>query len=178
MNSDAGLTCNTSGQILQSMKFITPDLYLGMQPPNDTDDRIALWQQACESKNAHENRIREQLPPGMRSFSQNTLHDGIVLKAERPHPDELILEIDGTRNPWGPIGFFRLRFTGVKEVDGIDSLVGDDWLYAEVHLHPQAGFEYRVLFWRSDFRVVADEIQIESMPDETPSAWAARGKKK
>ena len=99
----------------------------------------------------------------MRAFAELTLHDGIVRGVDRPAASELILEVDARRNPWGPVGVFRVRFTGVREVFGLDTLLGDVWLYEEVHLALHGCFDYRVLFWRSDFRVIAQEVVFEEI---------------
>lgn len=150
------------------MKFITRELYQGMQgvPDLEHEEFDARWDRACDAYWEALDRIRPSLPPGMRAFAGNTLHDGVVLAVTRLTPSELLLEVDATRNPWGPVGVFRLLFVGVREVEGIEDLVGDDWLYEEVHLHPGAGFDYRVLFWKSDFRVVADEVEVEQLPSD------------
>jgi len=44
-------------------------------------------------------------------------------------------------------------------------MIGDDWLYEEVHLHPLGGFEYCVLLWHSEFRVVADDVIFEPLSE-------------
>ena len=48
-------------------------------------------------------------------------------------------------------------------------------LYEEVHLNPEAVFDYRVLFWHSDFRVVADEVAVEKLSYEQAvvTGWVA-----
>ena len=35
------------------------------------------------------------------------------------------------------------------------------WLYEEAHLHANAGFDFRVLLAKSEFRIIADEIALE-----------------
>jgi hypothetical protein len=148
------------------MKFITRELYQGMQgEPDgpDADDFEAQWKRACAGYRDQLASIRPQLPPQMQAFAETTLHDGVVRAVNRPSPSELVLDIDATRNPWGPVGVFRIHFTGVRLVQGIGNLVGDDWLYEEVHLHPDGGFDYRVLFWRSDFRVVANDVEVQQL---------------
>lgn len=154
------------------MKFITRDLYQGMQgepDASDADDFEARWKRACDGYREQLANIRPQLPPRMQAFADATLHDGVVRAVDRPSPSEVVLDVDATRNPWGPVGVFRIRFMGVRLVEGIDDLVGDDWLYEEVHLHPDGGFDYRVLFWRSDFRVVADDVEVQPLAASPPA---------
>lgn len=105
----------------------------------------------------------------MQVFADTTLHDGVVCAVDCPGPSEVVLDIDAKSNPWGPVGVFRVRFTGVRLVEAIDNLVGDDWLHEEVYLHPDGSFDYRVLFWRSDFRVVADDVEVQSLMAAPPA---------
>jgi hypothetical protein len=148
------------------MKFITRELYQGIQDGPElpeVEDFESWWKRACDGYRDHLKDIRPKLPPRMQAFADTTLHDGKVRAVSQPRPSELVLEIDATKNPWGPVGLFRVRFIGVHRVEGIDRLIGDDWLYEEVYLHPEGGFDYRVLFWRSDFRVVADDIEVQQL---------------
>jgi hypothetical protein len=147
------------------MKFITRALYQEMQgvPEARWDEANAKWRRACDARQTEFCQIKSRLPAGMRAFAEKTFHDGVVSAVSQPSATELDLDIDASRNPWGPIGKFKIKFTGVREVEGIANLIGDDWLYEEVHLHPVGGFDYRVLFWRSDFRVVADEVEVEEL---------------
>jgi len=94
----------------------------------------------------------------MQKFSEVTLHDGIVKSADLVN-DELLLRIDASNNPWGPRGLYQLRFAGVDTAEGLDAIVGDDWLYEEVYAHP-IGFDYQVLLSRSEFRVVAATVEM------------------
>ena len=149
------------------MKYITRELHGLMQGGlGDAGDRAAAaaWDRASVDYRSHLERIQGQLPPGMRAFSQLTLHDGIVQAVSRPSDKELLLDVDATSNPWGPRGNFRLRFNGVRELDKEGELLGQGWLYEEVHLHPEARFEFHVMFWDADFRVAADEIEVQELP--------------
>jgi len=147
------------------MRYITRQLYQSMQggsgsSPEEVNRR---WHEACECYQAELNSIKACLPPGMRSFAAVTLHDGVVNSADQSRPGCVELRIDATNNPWGPRGWYRVEFRGVREVEGLADIMGDDWLYEEVHLHSLGGFEYCVLLWRSEFRVVADEVIFETM---------------
>jgi hypothetical protein len=52
----------------------------------------------------------------------------------------------------------------VRAAEGLDEGVGAWWLYEEVHLHTEAGFDYQVLLGRgaypSELRVVADDVEL------------------
>jgi len=152
--------------MIAAMKFMTRELYQGLQNEPASAEFAnfdARWKSACEAYRARYQAIRMRLPTQMQRFSEETLHDGKVRTVDRRSPSELVLVVDARQNPWGPRGIFRIRFTGVRLVEGTDNLVGDDWLYEEVDLHPDGGFDYRVMFWRSDFRIVADDVDVREL---------------
>lgn len=150
------------------MKFITRDLYNAIQCEPDTpefDAAEARWESQCSAYRAHIESVRSRLPESMQVFCDTTLHDGVITAAARPRRDSVRLEIDAWNNPWGPTGRLELIFTGVKDVSPLDDLVGQWWLYEEVHLHPGAGFDYRVLLDEGEFRVVADNVELSQTSD-------------
>ncbi len=123
------------------------ELYREMQglPQAEWEQYNAKWRRACDAYGAAFAKIN--LDSGhMEIFAEKTFHDRrSSRRISRPTDSELVLDIDATGNPWGPIGVFRIKFRGVREFEGIGNLVGDEWLYEEVHLHPVGGFDYRVL---------------------------------
>jgi hypothetical protein len=147
-----------------SVLFLTRELYGFIQRPDvPWDVKERRWRAAVEALWEHHVRIRPRLPESMRAFSGTTLHDGVIRVVRRPSAGEVILEIDGRGCAQEPRGLFTLAFRGVKEEEGLNESVGAAWLYEEVHLHAEAGFDYRVLVGRgievSEVRVVADEVE-------------------
>src|SRR5690242_19447534 len=122
------------------MRYITRELYESIQamlgmPQKEAKETSRRWDEACQSYQSELSTIKSSLPPSMRSFADITLHDGVVtLVAQRPGC--VVLRIDATSNPWGSTGWFRVEFKGVRQVEGLAEMIGDDWLYEEVHLHP------------------------------------------
>lgn len=149
----------------ESMKFITRELYDSMQGGSDLSDeeRNRRWHDAFEAYRVELEKNKALLPESMQAFADVTLHDAVVKDVSQPSADTICLKIDATKNPWGPTGYFRLTFTGVKLLEGADEICGDEWLYEEVHPHDDAGFDYRVLLWQSQFRVLADEVEFEEV---------------
>jgi hypothetical protein len=149
------------------VQFFTRELYQSLQvmPGPSLDQAMRKWQEAGQAYNSHLAAIQSQLPATMREFSQLTFHDGVVTAAEYLPERTFELIVDASANPWGPSGWYRLRFRNVLEIQGLPDIVGDVWLYEEVHLHPKTCFEYGVLLWRSELKVVADEVEIELVPD-------------
>lgn len=150
------------------MKFITRALYDAMQCEPETPESAAAdaqWDARCAAYRAHLETIRSRLPASVQAFCDVSLHDGVITRAAFLPPDAARLEIDATNNPWGPAGCFRLTFTGVREVSPLAEIAGQWWLYEEVHLHPDAGFDYRMLLTEGEFRIVADEVELTRAVD-------------
>lgn len=138
------------------MKFFTRELYDDPHPDSDRE----RWNKTCAAYNSHLMSIRFQLPGSMQTFCDTSLHDGWIKAVSQPNKNTVRLDIDTSRNPWGPIGQIQLVFTNVKEVSSLENIVDENWLYDEVHLHPDAGFDYRVLLTEGEFRVVADDVRL------------------
>lgn len=143
------------------MKFITRELYDDPHP----DSNPQRWNLQGAAYRAHLASIRCDLPDSMQTFCDISLHDSLIKAISQPHKNTVQLDIDASRNPWGPTGQIQLVFAGVKEVSWPDNIVGEWWLYSEVHLHTDAGFDYRVLLTDGEFHVVADDVRLIVTPD-------------
>jgi hypothetical protein len=145
------------------MKFITRDRYNALQcDPESPEFAVAEtdWESQMESYRQHLATIRAQLPPSMQSFRETSLHDGVIKSITQPEPTTIEIEIDAGNNPWGPIGFFRLVFHGVRASRIPPNYENEWWLYDEIHLHAEAEFEYRVLLTEGELHIAADEIEL------------------
>ena len=145
------------------MKFITRSLYESIQPGSGVEKSVAgsAWASQTSAYQAYLRGIKYDLPISMCRFCGTTLRDGIIKKAVFVQPDTVEFSIDGRNCSLVPPGQFQLRFSGVRKVEGLEQIVSDEWLYEEVHLHPEAGFDYRVLLAKSELCVVADKIDFE-----------------
>jgi hypothetical protein len=148
------------------VQFLTRELYqLLQQQTVRREVAHEAWVAAADARLAHHEAIKPRLPEGMRRFCDTTLHDGVIEAMRWAARDEVVLEIDGRSCPQAPRGRMTLRFRGVRSAEGLDEAVGAGWLYEEAHLHPEAGFDYRVLVGRgteaSELRVVADEVELQ-----------------
>jgi hypothetical protein len=90
-------------------------------------------------------------------LSKLSFHDSIVRAVTRVSHDEVRVRLDATNNPWGPRGMFDLDFKGVVRCTARGSVVGDWWLYEEMHL-AEAGFALHVLLHRSSLVIVASNV--------------------
>src|SRR5574341_713534 len=151
------------------MKFFTRELYNKYQPlyrvqkglkPVENEKEKKEWREVRNKYKQHLISIKPSLPKKMQEFSEITLHDAIIKSIAKPTQEKLALEIDGSGCCWGPIGQFTLKFKGVKEAQyNEDTIIGDDWLYEEVHLSDVGRFDYRILLGRGEFRVVAEDVE-------------------
>lgn len=123
----------------------------------------ADWDEAVDAYQQHLAEVQPSLPASAHVLSGVTLHDGRVV-ATRRDDDAFVLEVDSTHNPWGPKGHLRLRYTGVAACEIQGDILGDGWLYEEIHLH-EAGFEHRILFDGSELRVAAAHVEIGDVVD-------------
>lgn len=141
------------------MKFFTRELYDKQHIIKNIFSRKANreWDDACKGYEKYLNSIKNSLPESMKNFCETTLHDAYI-KSVSKIQDKLILEIDGSNCPWDRKGQFQLVFSGVKSIEGENEIIDDYWLYEEVHLSSIGKFEYHILLGKSEFRVIADEV--------------------
>lgn len=139
------------------MKYFTRQRYRSIQQDSRKAERD--WKKASADYARHLGIIGEELPESSRQLCGLTLHDGVVRSVRRARHKAVVV-VDAGNNPWGPRGKFELLFTGVRTFTMRGSVVGDWWLYEEVHLST-AGFALHVLLQRSSIIVAASEF---SMP--------------
>jgi hypothetical protein len=146
------------------------------------------WEDAGRRYAEHLKSIKSILPHSMQEFANVSLHDGEIISAQYTSDNQVVIQIEG-QGYWGPsyhlhsdmiesakadlvhtdVAAIRLPplgksvvnlvFQEVEEVEGIDHILGDWWLYEEVHCAPFSGFEYCVLFMHTDFRIIAKELE-------------------
>ena len=155
------------------MLFITRELYEFTQSPELPYEELKQkWDPAVAARLEHHAKIKQVMKNNMKDFMDITLHDGEITYVHRPASDTVALEVDGRHCPWGPRGLFTVTFRGVKVAEGLDECTGATWLYEEVHLHPEANFDYQVLLdkWNviRELRIVADEVEFEIIEASPP----------
>lgn len=133
------------------MKYFTRQRYRAIQQDSRTAERD--WRKAGADYARQLRTIREELPESARQLCDLTLHDGVVRSVRRAGPKAVVV-VDATNNPWGPRDNFELLFTGVRTFTRRGSVMGDWWLYEEVHLS-STGFALHVLLQRSSLVVAA-----------------------
>jgi hypothetical protein len=156
------------------MVFFTRELYLGTQPKSGWERRAEReWYRRAEVYAKYREVIDPLLPAPVRRLCKQGLHDGVVGEAAFKR-GELVLVVDATNALSGFRGRqVRLTFGGVRGRPAVSKLIGQWWLYEEVHLSSRARFNLQVLFDPSELEVEADELKIELLPPERSitSSW-------
>ena len=93
-----------------------------------------------------------------------SFHDAKVKAVAAPVKNGVEIQLDGAaydllERTWSKPQPITLSFSGVKKVWVPDALVGDVWLYEEVHLSEMAAFDYQVLLHKDEIRVRADCVE-------------------
>jgi hypothetical protein len=138
------------------MKYFTRRRYRAIQQDSRTAERD--WRKASADYARQLRTIRDELPESGRELCGLTLHDGVVRSVRRTRHKAVVV-VDATNNPWGPRGKFELLFTGVQTFAMRGRVMGDWWLYEEVH-PSTAGFALHVLLQRSSLIVAASGFSV------------------
>ena len=147
--------------MVPEMKFITRELYEIMQPANRVPEEFSqrAWLKATRAKKEYEETLLPRLPQGLLKLREDSMHDGIVADI-KVGGDTITVEIDGANFAWNTPSIYRLVFRGVREARGVEEVVDDAWLYEEIDVHPEARFELRVLFEKSELSIAADDLEL------------------
>jgi len=142
--------------ILQGKKFtdkeVSEKLYKIIKEMADE------WEYVCKMYKAEYENIKYKLPLSMQELRNLYLHDAKVLSLKKDSNDMLNIELDS----------YSLTFKNVSQLEITDDIIGDSWLYDEVHLSDRGKFDFQVLLYSQqgfstlhEFRVIADDILIE-----------------
>ena len=142
--------------ILEGKKFtdtdVSPKLYERIK------EMANEWENVCSMCKAEYDDIKYKLPSSMQLLRSYAFHDNEVLSVKKDSTDVLIIELE----------YYSLIFKNVSQLEAIDDIVGDIWLYEEVHLSDIGGFEFQVLLYSPkgfltlhEFSVIADDVFIE-----------------
>lgn len=142
--------------ILQGKKFtdkeVSEKLYIRIKEmAND-------WETAFKMYKAEYEDIKHKLPLSMRELRNYAFHDDIVLSLKKDSNNMINIELQR----------YSLKFINVREFETADDIIGDVWLFDEVHLSDIGNFDFQVLLYSPqgflilhEFRVIADDILIE-----------------
>ncbi len=136
-----------------------------MYPSRRTDETSKGIDKLFREYAAHVKAIRDSLPEGARALSSISFHDATikVVKHVSRKEVEIVIESGGydiLSNKTLEYGGYTLTFSGVKKAWLPYTVVGDTWLYEEMHLSDVAVFDYQVLLVNDEIRIQADDVRL------------------
>jgi hypothetical protein len=143
--------------------FFTRQLYRGIQPKSGWARRADReWRRRLKVCIRYEAAIRPLLPLSVVQFLRKNFHDAEVESIVQ-RSSKLLLVLDARPCASGSYQGHRVRLTfgGVLHRVRTHGLVGQWWLYREVHLSSHAKFSLHLLFTESELEIEADDISIE-----------------
>ena len=144
------------------MIFFTRRLYEGGQINSGWERRAQNeWKRKTEIYERYAAVISPLLPATVTRFDQSGPHDAVVTSVNQ-QPGVLTITLDATN----ALGQFRgrqiqLTFSGMKKRVKARGLVGQWWLYQEVHLSSRARFAMHAFFDRQEIEIEADNLEIK-----------------
>jgi hypothetical protein len=134
------------------------------------------WDRLHAAYAKHMHSIRDSLPKSARLLANITFHDARVEQVKIPSKQEVLLRLSRgwvaslfeDKEAVIPEEFFKcagysLHFTGVKKAWVPYSIVGDIWLLEEMHLSDIAAFDYHVLLYRDEIRILANKVRLRPL---------------
>ena len=112
---------------------------------------------------AHIKTIRDSLPDGARALSSLSFHDATIKEVKHVSKKEIQILIESggydiLSKRSLEYGGYTLSFFGVKKEWVPYTIVGETWLYEEMHLSDVAAFDYQVLLDKDEIRIQADDV--------------------
>ena len=113
------------------------------------------------------NRIKKQLPENILKMEKDFhFHDSKVISVNKSKEDEVKIQLNS--GGFMAQGLYTITFTGVKSFELLNDIIGDIWLYNEIHLCENGKFYFQVLLWPTnefihchEFGIVADDVLVE-----------------
>jgi hypothetical protein len=114
---------------------------------------------------AHIKTISDSLPEGARALSSISFHDATIKEVRHVSRKEveIVIESGGydiLSKHHLEYGGYTLSFSGVKKAWVPYSIVGQIWLYEEMHLSDLGVFDYRVLLDKDEIKIQADDVRL------------------
>ena len=123
------------------------------------------WDRLFEAYRQHLNAIRAELSEDAWNLARLSFHDAKVKAVAAPAKNRVEIKLGGVaydllEKTWSKPQLITLSFSGVKKAWVPDTIVGDVWLYEEMHLSEIAAFDYQVLLHKDEIRVRADRVEL------------------
>jgi len=143
------------------MIFVTRKLYDGVQTDSGWERRAEReWEKRSAIYGRYYKILVPLLPASVRRLHAHGLHDAVVESAKQSTGKiELVMNTKGALTRFRG-RHVRLIFSDVHRRINLKGLVGQWWLYHEVHLCSHAGFSFHVMFTESDIEIDANDLSV------------------
>ena len=131
-----------------------------MYPQRRTAETSRAIDRLFKEYAAHIKAIRDFLPEGARALSNLSFHDAKIEEVKHLSRREVHILIEGGGYDTLDYGGYTLAFSGVRKAWVPYTVVGDTWLYDEMHLSDVAAFDYHVLLVKDEIRIRADDVRL------------------
>jgi hypothetical protein len=136
-----------------------------MYPRRRTDETKRVIDKLFKDYAAHVKTIRGSLAQGARALSSLSFHDATIKALRHVSRKEVQIVIEGgaydiVSEKMLEYGAYTLSFIGVRKAWVPNAIVGDTWLYEEMHLSDDGGFDYQVLLVGDEIRIQADDVRL------------------
>ena len=134
-----------------------------MYPDKWTDETSGNIDKLFNEYQSHVLSIKDSLPEGALALSSISFHDAQIKAVTHFSKKAVEITIEGggydfLRKEHLSYGDYTLLFSGVKKAWVPHTIVGNVWLYNEIHLSDVAAFDYQVLLDKDEIRIQADDI--------------------
>jgi Protein of unknown function (DUF4085) len=136
-----------------------------MYPSRRTEETSKEIDKLFKEYAAHIKAVRDSLPEGARALFSFSFHDATIKEVRHISKQEVEIVIEGggydvLSKSSLEYGGYTLSFSGVKKAWVPYTIVGDIWLYEEMHLSDVAAFDYQVLLDKDEIRIQADDVRL------------------
>lgn len=134
-----------------------------MYPNRRTDETSKVIDKLFKDYAAHIKTMRDSLSQAARALSSLSFHDAAIKEVTHVSRKEVQISIEGgaydiLSQSMLEHGVYTLSFFGVRKAWVPYTIVGDTWLYGEMHSSDDGGFDYRVLLAEDEIRIQADDV--------------------
>jgi len=145
------------------MIFFTRQLCQDIQPKSGRARAAEReWNRRLELSQRYESLIQPLLPSSVVRFSRKSFHDAADGAVSQSFGRVALILAARPRASGSYRGHrARLTFVGVRRRIRTSGLVGQWWLYNEIHLCSRTKFSLHLLFTKSKLEIEANEILIE-----------------
>ena len=142
------------------MIFFTRELCNAYQPGSPRERQASNeWNRRLKVYRQYFNIIFKFLPKNLRKLERYSFHD-CEIKSVKESKSNIVFILD-TSNSVGfsPNYKIILKFKGIKNNPQVKKIIGQYWLYDEVHLSAEAAFDYHIFLDKEDIVISANDVE-------------------